>query len=344
MPLEDVDVVICSSSGFAHGIPTAAPEGRLLPQPPAVAVPAGGLRADPARARAPRPALRAAASARLGPARRQAGDPLPRQLQRGAAAGADGVRHPRRRPSAAGVHRGSRRAVGARRRQRPASSSSSAARAATRTSRSCAEPSRTCRTSGSWSWAECRQDGRGPRNITAAVDVPDDELRWYYANCRAVIAVAHEDFGLTPLEGNAFGRPALVLRAGGFLDTLVEGVTGHYIEALTPRRGGRHGPDVAGDQGSTAGRSWSTPTGTAPRPSPLSCSARSRRRCSSPAWSGGRRRRSSTCVEPEVAGATGHADRRNQGDEAGRLTLTCQPERCRTRTLTVRCSVNAQRR
>lgn len=73
-----------------------------------------------------------------------------------------------------------------------------------------------------------------PANVTVVEDVPDAELRWYYANCRAVIAVAHEDFGLTPLEGNAFGRPALVLRAGGFLDTLREGVTGHYIEALTP--------------------------------------------------------------------------------------------------------------
>lgn len=75
---------------------------------------------------------------------------------------------------------------------------------------------------------------RWPANVTGVTDIPDAELRWYYANCRAVIAVAHEDFGLTPLEGNAFGRPALVLRAGGFLDTLVEGVTGHYIEALDP--------------------------------------------------------------------------------------------------------------
>lgn len=69
-------------------------------------------------------------------------------------------------------------------------------------------------------------------NVTGVVDIPDAELRWLYANCRAIVAVAHEDFGLTPLEGNAFGRPALVLRAGGFLDTLVEGVTGHYIETL----------------------------------------------------------------------------------------------------------------
>lgn len=74
-----------------------------------------------------------------------------------------------------------------------------------------------------------------PANVTGVVDVPDAELRWYYANSRAIIAVAHEDFGLTPLEGNAFGRPALVLRAGGFLDTMVEGVTGHFIEALQPQ-------------------------------------------------------------------------------------------------------------
>jgi glycosyltransferase involved in cell wall biosynthesis len=71
-----------------------------------------------------------------------------------------------------------------------------------------------------------------PANISGLVNVPDAELRWLYSNCRAVIAAAHEDFGLTPLEGNAFGRPALVLRAGGFLDTMVEGVTGHFIETL----------------------------------------------------------------------------------------------------------------
>jgi glycosyltransferase involved in cell wall biosynthesis len=71
-----------------------------------------------------------------------------------------------------------------------------------------------------------------PANVAGLVGVPDAELRWLYANCRAVIAAAHEDFGLTPLEGNAFGRPALVLRAGGFLDTMVEGVTGHFIETL----------------------------------------------------------------------------------------------------------------
>ena len=47
------------------------------------------------------------------------------------------------------------------------------------------------------------------------------------------MSASYEDFGLTPLEANAFGRPAVVLRAGGFLDTLVEGVTGVFIEEPT---------------------------------------------------------------------------------------------------------------
>ena len=54
----------------------------------------------------------------------------------------------------------------------------------------------------------------------------DEQLRWLYANCQALVAASYEDFGLTPLECAAFGRPAAVLRWGGYLDTLVEGVTG----------------------------------------------------------------------------------------------------------------------
>ncbi len=63
--------------------------------------------------------------------------------------------------------------------------------------------------------------------------VTDAQLRWLYANCSAVVSASREDFGLTPIEGNLFGKPAVLLRAGGFLDTLVEGVTGCFIEAET---------------------------------------------------------------------------------------------------------------
>lgn len=63
--------------------------------------------------------------------------------------------------------------------------------------------------------------------------VSDAQLRWLYANARALVSVSYEDFGLTPLEANAFGTPAVLLRAGGFLDTLDEGVSGIFVEAPT---------------------------------------------------------------------------------------------------------------
>ena len=69
--------------------------------------------------------------------------------------------------------------------------------------------------------------------LVAAGDTPltDAQMRWLYANAVATVAVAFEDFGLTPLEGNAFGRPALALRAGGFLDTVSPGVNGDFVAA-----------------------------------------------------------------------------------------------------------------
>lgn len=70
--------------------------------------------------------------------------------------------------------------------------------------------------------------------ITYVGTVSDAELRWLYSQCRALVTVAHEDFGLTPLEANLFGRPAVVVRAGGFLDTVIEGVNGTFCSEATP--------------------------------------------------------------------------------------------------------------
>lgn len=69
-----------------------------------------------------------------------------------------------------------------------------------------------------------------PSNITALGRVSEARLRWLYAHARALVSTSHEDFGLTPIEANAFGTPALVLRAGGFLDSTAEGVSGSFIE------------------------------------------------------------------------------------------------------------------
>lgn len=74
----------------------------------------------------------------------------------------------------------------------------------------------------------------GP-NVTFVGRVTDGELRWLYANCRALVAASHEDFGLTPLEAAGFGKPTAALRFGGFLDTVEEGRTGVFFEGPTPQ-------------------------------------------------------------------------------------------------------------
>ena len=86
--------------------------------------------------------------------------------------------------------------------------------------------------------------GRGPEaerfrsiapNSTVFLEgVTDAQLRSLYRDCAALVAAAHEDFGLTPLEAAAFGRPSAVLASGGFLDTVIDGETGVTFKTATP--------------------------------------------------------------------------------------------------------------
>ena len=72
-----------------------------------------------------------------------------------------------------------------------------------------------------------------PDNVRIATDLTDAQMRWAYAHARALVAASHEDFGLTPLEAGAFGRPTLALRAGGYLDTIADGVNGAFFDEPT---------------------------------------------------------------------------------------------------------------
>jgi glycosyltransferase involved in cell wall biosynthesis len=49
----------------------------------------------------------------------------------------------------------------------------------------------------------------------------DDEIARLYSRCRALIFPAVEDFGITPLEAAAAGRPTIALARGGALETMV---------------------------------------------------------------------------------------------------------------------------
>jgi glycosyltransferase involved in cell wall biosynthesis len=73
-----------------------------------------------------------------------------------------------------------------------------------------------------------------PTNCIFLESVPDVHLRWLYANSAALLSAAYEDLGLAPLEAMAFGRPVAVLRAGGFLETVVEGETGVFFDHPEP--------------------------------------------------------------------------------------------------------------
>lgn len=70
----------------------------------------------------------------------------------------------------------------------------------------------------------------GP-GVVFAQDLTEAQLRWAYAHATALIAASHEDFGITPLEASAWGVPTVALHAGGYLDTIVEGVNGMFVEA-----------------------------------------------------------------------------------------------------------------
>jgi glycosyltransferase involved in cell wall biosynthesis len=51
-----------------------------------------------------------------------------------------------------------------------------------------------------------------------------EELSSYYRNCRALLFPPDEDFGITPLEAMASGRPVVAYGRGGVLETIAAGI------------------------------------------------------------------------------------------------------------------------
>jgi glycosyltransferase involved in cell wall biosynthesis len=63
--------------------------------------------------------------------------------------------------------------------------------------------------------------------------LPDELVVHYMQHCQALIFPGVEDFGITPLEVNACGRPVVAFRGGGALDTVVPDVNGVFFEQQT---------------------------------------------------------------------------------------------------------------
>jgi glycosyltransferase involved in cell wall biosynthesis len=76
--------------------------------------------------------------------------------------------------------------------------------------------------------------GAGEPRVRLLGRVDDEALRWLYANTAALVAASYEDYGLSPLEAGAFGAPSVVLRDGGYLDTVADAVTGTFFDQPDP--------------------------------------------------------------------------------------------------------------
>lgn len=62
---------------------------------------------------------------------------------------------------------------------------------------------------------------------------PKKQLKELYADATAVIFPGKEDFGLVPLEAAACGTPVIAYRGGGALETIIEGKTGTFFAEQT---------------------------------------------------------------------------------------------------------------
>ncbi len=60
--------------------------------------------------------------------------------------------------------------------------------------------------------------------------IPDAEVEYHVARCRALLFPGEEDFGMAPLEVAAAGRPTIAYRAGGAAESIVDGVTGVFFD------------------------------------------------------------------------------------------------------------------
>jgi glycosyltransferase involved in cell wall biosynthesis len=60
--------------------------------------------------------------------------------------------------------------------------------------------------------------------------VENDRIAALLSSCRALLFCGEEDFGITPLEAMASGRPVIALGRGGALETVVKDVTGVFFD------------------------------------------------------------------------------------------------------------------
>ncbi len=67
-------------------------------------------------------------------------------------------------------------------------------------------------------------------NVKFVGFVSEEELVDFYQRARALVFPQEEDFGLTAVEAQSFGTPVIAYKAGGVMDTVIDGITGIFFE------------------------------------------------------------------------------------------------------------------
>ncbi len=68
------------------------------------------------------------------------------------------------------------------------------------------------------------------KNIQFVINPTDSQMNKLYDGCWAVLATSfNEDWGLTPIEANAYGKPVIAVNRGGFKETQINGKTGFLV-------------------------------------------------------------------------------------------------------------------
>jgi glycosyltransferase involved in cell wall biosynthesis len=73
-------------------------------------------------------------------------------------------------------------------------------------------------------------------NIKFEGKVSDEKKKELIKNCLGLVnPVENEDFGIVPVEAMNLGKPVLVHRSGGHLETVIENKSGIFFDSLSPQ-------------------------------------------------------------------------------------------------------------